>query len=73
MLVKLQATRWLAIIEAITPSAIQTATKTTIKTNSTNSITTKQMMNRLAALHKTQSLKVKVLLKAPYPLSKILA
>ena len=49
----------------------------TIKTNSTNSpnsITTKQMVNRLAVLHETQSLKglLKVLLKAPYPLNKIL-
>ncbi|ATQ84516.1 hypothetical protein KSH_01065 [Moraxella osloensis] len=62
MLVQLQAIQW---------SAIQTATKAT----SPNSITTNQTVNRLAAPHKTQSLKdlLKVMLKAPYPLNKILA
>ena len=60
MLVQLQAIQW---------SAIQTATKAT----SPNSITTNQTVSQLAAPHKTQSLKVKVLLKAPYPLNKILA
>ena len=75
MVVQPQATRWLVIIKAITLSAIQTATETTIKTNSPNTITTKQTVNRLAVHHKTQSLKdlLKVLLKARYPLNKILA
>lgn len=75
MVVKLQATRWSAIIKAITPSAIQTATKanSTNRPSSITTITTKQTVNQLAAPHKTQSLKVKVLLKVLYYLSKILA